>query len=510
MFVILRMRIKSLERWDSNLLKILGLIELVFAVTFLVPAIVALHYHEDALPFFMPVPALLACGAFQYLFFRRVESTVPATGVIMIIVGWLIAFIISSAPFFLSGFSLVDSFFEGVSCFTTTGASVVTDFDTTPRSLLLWRSLLEWAGGITVVLMFVFIIPMMGLGGRAFLNNELSGSGSYNFSMRMKNAAKNFIMIYVLLSAVEAVLLVVCGLGPFDAASLTLSTISTGGMSVDGGGIAMMAFSVQLVVLVFMFLGGTNFYIHFRALYGRDPGAYKKNQEFVWTIVWFLLAAAVVSVLLINSVGIAGEAAEKVWTTLFTVVSLGTTTGFEISDLSVWPPAALVIVIVLCMVGSMSGSTSGGIKVYRVLIVKSFVTNGIYKMLHPYTMKDVKIDGHSVGNEAVTSAVVVLFLFVFTWVAATILMLLLEPGMSLFDAASFASSALSTSGTELADTPFSNLSDVAKVLLMFVMWVGRVEIVMALCLFTRTFWEDVSLGLRKNPRHGSGRLRRRN
>ncbi|MDR3206228.1 MAG: TrkH family potassium uptake protein [Candidatus Methanoplasma sp.] len=510
MFATLRMRIKSLERWDGSLLKTLGLLELVFAATFLVPAAVALYYHEDSLPFFVPAPLLLACGAFQYLFFRRAETTVPASGVIMIIVGWLIAFIISSAPFLLSGFSLVDSLFEGISCFTTTGASVVTDFNATPRSLLLWRSLVEWAGGIAVVLMIVFIIPVMGLGGRAFLNNELSGSGNYNFSMRMRNAASNFIMIYLLLSAAEAMLLVICGLGPFDAASLTFSTISTGGMSVHSGGVAAMDFSVQFVVLVFMFLGGTNFYLHFRAIYRRDVGAYRRSNEFIWTIVWFLLAAAVVSVLLINSAGASpGGTAEKIWDAAFTTVSMGTTAGFGITDLSLWPSAAMIIVMILCMVGSMSGSTSGGVKIYRVLIVKSFITNGIYKMLHPRTVKEVRLDGYSVGGEAVTSAVVVLFLFIFTWAATTILVVLFEPDVSLLDAAAFASASLSTSGMGLGGAPFADLTDATKLLLMFVMWVGRVDIVIALCLFTRTFWEDVALGLKKGPRRDTRRLRRR-
>jgi trk system potassium uptake protein TrkH len=490
------MRLRRLERWESNILKILGMVELALAAMLAAPAAVAAIYGEDALPYLLPLPPLIACGSAQCLFFRRVDNVVPASGVLVIVCGWLVAFAVSLVPFAMSGFSAVDSVFEAVSGFTTTGASVAPDIDALPRSLLFWRSLIQWAGGLAVVLLFVFIVPTMGLGGRAFLNNELSGSGDYNFSMRMNNAAKHFIAIYLLLSAAEAALLYACGLGVFDSATATFSTISTGGMSVRSEGAAGYPFPAQAVLLAFMFLGGTNFYLHYRALYKRDAMVYVKSREFAWTVAIFAVASAAVLGVLAGSEGLGGAGGDA-WGVVFMVVSLGTSTGFSVADHAAWPAAASAMLLAVTMIGTMSGSTSGGVKVYRVLIVKSFIGNGIYRMIHPRTIREIKMDGYLVDRESALSAVIVLLLFAFTGAAVTLAMLVLEPGMTLMDSVSATGAALSTSGLGVSDVDFASLSPASKMLLSFVMWAGRVELVMALCLFTRSFWNDAALGMKK-------------
>jgi trk system potassium uptake protein TrkH len=501
MFLTLRIRIVNLERWESTLLKMMGMVELILAAMLVIAGTVSLIYAEDSLIFFYSVPVLLTLGAFQYLFFKRTDSLAPSVGVLMIILAWMIAFIVSMVPFYLSGFSIVDSIFQSVSGFTTTGASVITDFESVPHGLLFWTSLIEWAGGIAIVLLFVFIIPMIGMGRRAFMNNETSGYGEYNFSMRMWNAAKSFIAIYLLLTAAEIVLLMVCGVIPFEAVSTALATISTGGAVVHGSGIAAYSFVVQAVVLVFMFLGGTSFYLHYKALYKRDLAAYTRSQEFIWTSVWFIVAALAVSVIVFtqsNDLSLdLGGFADTLWDSLFTVVSIGTTTGFSITSHVLWPPSALIIIMVAGMLGSMSGSTSGGIKIYRIMIVKSFISNGMYRMLHPRTVKEVKMDNHFVDDESVTSAIVVSFLFTLSVMVAVLVILFIEPGISPTDAASLATASLSTAGIGFNGTDFQQLTDATKIVLSFIMWIGRMEIVIALCLFTRTFWNDVSLGIRR-------------
>jgi trk system potassium uptake protein TrkH len=502
MLLTLRVHIANLERWDSTLLKMMGMVELILAVMLIIAGIVSLILGEDSLIFLYPVPVLVGMGLFQYFSFRRTHSVAPAVGVLMIILAWMIAFIVSMVPFYLGGFSMVDSIFQSVSGFTTTGASVITDFDSVPRSLLFWTALIEWAGGIAIVLLFVFIIPTIGMGRRVFMNNETSGYGESNFSMKMWNAAKSFMAIYLFLTAAEILLLLVCGVAPFEAVSTSLSTISTGGATVHSAGIDSYPMVVQAIVLVFMFLGGTSFYLHYRALYKRDITAYAKSQEFIWTSIWLIVATLAVSVIVFtqsNLYGteVVGGYTSSLWDTLFTIVSIGTTTGFTVAEHVLWPPAALIIIMIVGILGSMSGSTSGGIKVYRLMIVKSFISNGIYKMLHPRTVKEVKLDDHFVEHESVTSAIVMTFLFIFSLIVATFVVLALEDGLTITDAAALATASLSTAGIGFSGTEFSQLGDVTRIFLSFVMWIGRMEIVLALCLFTRTFWNDVALGIKR-------------
>ena len=488
MFRELHVRIMNRPRLESSTLKVLGVIEIILGVTLLASAIVALFYKEDPMIFVYPAPVLLILGALQYVFFRNGETLRPAGGMMMMFAAWWLSFIVSAIPFCLYGFSFTDSLFEGVSGFTTTGVTVM-DGVSLPYGLLFWRTLIQWAGGIAVVLVFLFLIPMMGIGGKAFVNNEFAGSVTYNFSMRIKSAAGNFILIYVLLSGAEVILLSMTGMDIFEAVIMMFSTISTGGFMEGGNSVAGQSFVVQVIVLIFMFLGGTNFYLHYRALKKREFSAYKKNQEFIWTIMWFLIAAAAITVILLMNTE--SDVGNTVWHALFSVVSMGTTTGYLITDISVWPLAAYVVIWMVMLFGSMSGSTSGGIKIYRLLIIRSYVYNGIYKMFHPRSVRDVRVDGHSVGEDAVVSATVVIILFIVALIVSMVVLLISEPEMTIAESIGLSISALSNTGVDTSRVAIADLSGVSKMFLSFMMWVGRLEVVLALLLFTKTFWNDL-------------------
>ncbi|MCL1811738.1 MAG: TrkH family potassium uptake protein [Methanomassiliicoccaceae archaeon] len=488
----LKARIKNRAIWESSTIKVLGVIEMILGISLLAPAVIALFYGEDPWIFVYPVPFLLILGTLQYVLFKNVEIVKPASGLMMMFAAWWVAFFVSSIPFFLHGASFVDSLFEGVSGFTTTGMSAIED-SSLPYSMLFWRSITQWAGGIAVVMIFLFLIPMMGIGGKAFVNNELTGSETYKFSMRIKSAARNFVSIYVLLSVAEAVLLMICGVGSFESITTMLSTISTGGFVAGGDGVAGYSFAAQVVVLAFMFLGGTNFYLHYRALNKREFSAYRKSQEFIWTVIWFLLATvAITAILLISADDLfAVDIGNTIWHTLFTVVSMGTTTGYVITDTIVWPLAAVMIMWMVMLFGSMSGSTSGGVKIYRFLILRSYVKNGIYKMFHPYSVRDVRVDSRSVSSDAVVSAVVVITMFLVALIISTIFLLVSETGMSISESIGLSISAISNVGIDMGGTAIHGLSSASKVFLSFMMWVGRLEVVIALLLFTKTFWRDL-------------------
>jgi trk system potassium uptake protein TrkH len=502
----LRLRIKNMARWESNAVKLLGLIEIVLGIALLAPAVVALFHNEDPMVFIFPAPILLILGTVQYLLFKSGETIKPAGGLLMIFVAWWIVFAVSSIPFYLSGFSAVDSLFESVSGFTTTGTSLITDASAS-YSIFFWGAITQWAGGIAIVLIFMFLLPMMGIGGKSFVNNELAGSETYNFSMRIKTTVKNFISIYVLLSVLEAVLLMITGVGLFESVTMMFSTISTGGFMVAGGSMADYPFAAQFVVLVFMFLGGTNFYLHYRALNKRDFSAYRASQEFIWTVILFIIATVGLLVMLVmNTDDISAiDPGSTIWNTLFTVVSMGTTTGYMIVDQPVWPLATYVILWIVMLLGSMSGSTSGGIKIYRLLILWSYISNGIYKMFHPRSVMDVKMNGHVVNSDAVVSAVVVVVMFIAVVIFSIIFLLISEPGMTISESIGLSISAISNTGMNTGSVTIQEISSISKVFLTFMMWVGRLEVVIALLLFTRTFWSDLIMDLKGNRRSAKGR-----
>jgi len=493
-----------MARWESNIVRLMGVIEIVLGIALLVPTFIALSYGEDPMVFVYPVPILLILGMLQYIFFKRGGTIKPASGLLMIFIAWWMTFLVSSIPFYLSGLSALDSIFEGISGFTTTGISMVSS--NASYSIFFWEAFTQWAGGIAIVLVFLFLIPMMGLGGRSFLNNELSGSDTYNYSMRVRNTVRNFISIYILLSVVEAVLLMISGVGPFESVTMMFSTISTGGFMAIGGSMADYPFAAQVIVLAFMFLGGTNFYLHYRAFLRRDLSAYSSSQEFVWTVIWFLIATvALLAILAISADSInVVESGSTVWNTLFTVVSMGTTTGYLIVDQPFWPLAAYIVLWTVMLFGSMSGSTSGGVKVYRLLILRSYVANGIYKMFHPRSVTVVRMDGHSVNDDAVVSAIVVFVMFMLVLIASTIFLLLSQPGIDISESFGLSISAISNSGVNIGSVSFTDLTAVSKAFMMLMMWVGRLEVVIALLIFSRTFWSDLIMDI-KSGRHSNRR-----
>lgn len=482
-------------RYDNGFLRMLGGIILVLGLLLFVPAVAALYYGEDTLVFLLPVPLYVAIGGTLLLLFRGTPDLTPAKGILLITLAWMIGFITSAIPFTLNGSSIFDALFEGVSGLTTTGSTIFNDVEVLSHSILIWRSFLQWVGGIAVVLIFIFLLPMMGIGGKAFTNNEFTDSSSGNFTLRVNSAAKSFLMIYVLLTVAEFILLMIFSVNSFEGVCMTFSNISTGGLMVKNDSIAGYDNIVQAVVLFFMFMGGTNFYLHYRLIYKRDLKGYFKNQEFVWTLIWFIVLAGAITLILARAATdytVCGTISDG-WNALFTVVSIGTSTGYTISDHSNWPLAACALLWMAGMFGAMSGSTAGGIKMYRLLIVKSSISAGIDRMLHPNLIKATKLDGHHVDDNSVSSAIAVTMLFLITAILTVIFLLIAEPDITLEDAFGASFATVGNVGIGLGDFAsgcFTDCQDYTKLFLAFMMWVGRMEVLMAIVVFTRSFWRE--------------------
>lgn len=501
MFNRTRMRISNLARWESSTLKMLGNVELVLGLMLFVPSAVALIYGEDPTIFLIFSPFLLIPGIVQSILFYSDGKLAPSAGLLIMCIAWAVAFVMFAMPYYLYGFSWVDSMFEAISGFTTTGSSIVSDVESLPYSLLFWRSFSQWLGGIAVVLVFMFLLPMMGIGGRVFLNNELAGSDRANFYVKLKSVATSFIFIYMVFTIMEVLLLTVAGVIPFESVCMTMSNISTGGLMVKGDSIASYSFAVQAIVLVFMFLGGTNFYLHYRTLYKREWSAYVKSREFIGTFFWFIAAAVLIALAVIGvtdggSVTL-GESGKTFWEALFSVVSIGTSTGYSIADFSAWPAVTAVILWFCGMFGAMSGSTAGGIKMYRVILLLDYLKQGFYKMMHPKTVKEIKFDGNTVNADSMMSVIVVMLSFLFVSIFAVVAFMFLEPKIDVIDSLGLTMASIGNVGLALGQFgPSGNMSELcaaSKILMSSLMWVGRLEVFMVLLLFTKTFWKDLAL-----------------
>ncbi|MFA6799868.1 MAG: potassium transporter TrkG, partial [Candidatus Methanomethylophilaceae archaeon] len=290
------MKISKGARWRNTVLHSLGMIMLMMGVSLAAPFAAAAYYGEDYEIFLTPLFLLVLAGLVVLITFREGEEGLQATsGILMIGGAFLIMILVGATPYFLYGMPLIDSLFESVSGVTTTGYTMVRDFDSFPQSLFLWRSMTQWIGGVSVILIFLYMLPIMGIGGKGFSINEMSGSGAKNFSVRLKDSAKSFLLIYVLLTIVQAILLVVFGLGTIDSACMTLSTVSTGGFLNNANSMSDYDQIIKVVVIAFMLLGGTNFYIHFKGIYKGHLKPYAKNTEFRWTIYWYVGVSMLIS-----------------------------------------------------------------------------------------------------------------------------------------------------------------------------------------------------------------------
>lgn len=493
-------------RWESTTVKLLGAVELIFVAMLLVPTAFALALGEEYSYFVVLIPPLVVAGLIQYLFFRESKNFRNINGLLLVVIAWVLVFIIGLIPFLLYGMSPLDALFESVNCLTTTGMSVFPDIDAAPDSLMVWRSLLQWIGGIAVIIIFMYILPMLGIG-RSFFVNELAGSGSSDYSIRMGKAAKSFVLVYCIFSLANLAMLLLCGLSIVDATCLMFSTISNGGMMNDSNGLINYSDAVQWITIVFMFLGCTNFYLHYRALYRHNKRVYSRNSEFKAMTFWFILITCIISVILINgaletqdlSIGLVYEKFKEV---LFTTISLGSTAGFFITDHTTWPAQCTILLMIVAFIGASSGSTSGGVKIARLNVIYAFLKNSVSKILHPNAVYSVRIDDEYVDDKSVLSAISIFLVYFLTLIIGSVLLMLY--GLDLVDSFGLSIAAISNGGIGFGSfgpsATFATIDPVMKVVLMALMWLGRLEILTALVLFTPGFWREMYLNRRANKR----------
>ena len=492
-------RIKALQRWDGTTIRILGMIELLLAGALGVNALFALAIGEDASYFSYIFPVVGGLGLFQTLFFSSKNKLSPAVGILLIAVMWAISFIVASLPFIIYGMNVTDSFFEGISGYTTTGATIVDDLGSMPDSLLLWRGIIQWTGGITVLISFAFLLPAIGMGAAGLSSNEFTGSDDSGYTQKITSASLNFLKVYALLTIGEVIALAACSVTVFDSLCIALSNVPTGGLLPRNESMACYSIYAQAVTLVFMILGATNFYLVFRAMFKRDAQVLRNGEEKAM-LGWFALVSVIVLVAYIvpHLDGLtAGELGDSAWKSVYSVISSGTGTGFAIFSYSqLYGAGNLAFIFFMLMMvefmGGASGSTAGGIKIYRMMALKSYITNSLRRVLHPNAVVSIRSNGRNMEDEALNNALSTIFLFIIGTLVGVAIIMVCEPDLNLQEQFGVTLAAITNAGIGPLDS-YGSLSIISKVAMCFMMWLGRMEMVLIIVLFTREFWSDLRL-----------------
>lgn len=473
-----------------NILGILLLIESFFM--FISLGVASIYNEGDFFAFLFS--GLITLGTGALLFFSTKKSKKSITkreGYIIVSLVWVVFSFFGSLPFLLSGAipEFTDAFFETMSGFTTTGSSILNDIEALPHGILFWRSITQWMGGMGIIVLTIAILPVLGIGGMQLFIAEVPGPSPDKLHPRIQETAKRLWGIYMFFTALEVALLWIGGMSFFDAVCHSFTTMATGGYSTKQASIAYWDSSfIQYVIIIFMFLAGTNFTLSYLGLHFRF-GKILKDEEYKWYVGFILLFTALIAITLI--IFHKKEVAISIRESLFQVVSIITTTGFITADYLSWTPFLSVLVLIMMFLGGSTGSTGGGVKIMRIVMV---IKNGFFelkRLIHPNAVIPVRFKGHAVGSETLSNILAFFSIYMLIFAFSVIIMSTMES--SLDTSISAVATALGNIGPGLgAVGPMNNFYDLpnfGKWFLSFLMLIGRLELFTVLILFTPTFWK---------------------
>lgn len=474
-------------------LSVLGFLLVAVGFAMLTSLGFALQYQEEISSILWSGISTVVFGSMMLLFFREetAEELGLREGFAIVTLGWIIAPFFGSLPFMVSGAipSFTDAYFETMSGFTTTGASILTDVESLPRWLLYWRSLTHWLGGMGIIVLSLAVLPLLGIGGMQLYKAEIAGPTKDKLTPRIAETARLLWGVYVLLTALETLLLMGGGMSFFDAVCHSFATIATGGFSTKNASIAAFDSAyIEWVITVFMFVSGTNFTLHFALLKGQFR--YFKDDEFVFYLVSFLIASGIVTASILFLSPSAGlETAVR--HAAFSLASIMSSTGFITADFALWAPVAQITILFMMFPGACGGSTGGGMKNIRVLLLLKAAMNEIKKLIHPKLVVPIRHNGRMVEPEILFTIAGFTILYLVTFSTATIL--LAATGLDLLTSFSAAVSAMSNIGPGLGSVGptanYAHLTDLAKWILNACMLLGRLEIYTVFVLLSSSFWK---------------------
>jgi len=478
----------------NTIQRIVGLLMMVFSLNMLPPVGVGLWYGDGAIvPFLGAFLAILSLGTALWLPVRNANMEVRLRGgFIIVVVFWLVLGLSGSVPFMLSDhphMSLTDSVFESISALTTTGATVITGIDDLPHSILFYRQQLQWMGGMGIIVLAVAIMPMLGIGGMSLYRAETPGPmKDTKLTPRITETAKALWYIYLGLTVACATAYWLAGMTPFDAIAHSFSTIAIGGFSTHDASIGYFnSAAIESVAVVFMLLAGINFAIHFVAWRGNSLRPYLQDPE-VRTYAAVLTTSAVISSLYLYFTGTFDGFATSLHHGIFQAVSIGTTTGFTTADYYAWPGFLPVLLLFTSFIGGCAGSTGGGIKVIRFLLLVKQGMREVFRLIHPNAQRPVKIGSKPLPEHVINAVWGFFALYVGSF--AVIMLVIMATGMDQVSAFSAVAASMNNLGPGLGEVGanYSSINDVAKWVLCFAMLLGRLEIFTLLVLLSPAFW----------------------
>jgi len=473
-------------------LRILGALLLYLGGTLLLPVPFSLYYQDAAWPAF--IYSALTCFAVGGLLFGSCQSSKDLSvreGFAVVTFGWTFFALFGALPYLFSGAiaAPLDAFFETMSGFTTTGSTILTDIEALPKSLLFWRALTQWLGGMGIIVLSLAILPMLGVGGMQLFKAEVPGPTADRLRPRIQDTAKLLWGVYLLLTALETLLLMLGGINFFDAVCHAFATLATGGFSTRNASIGAYDSSyIDGVVTVFMILAGVNFTLHFQLLRGRLSDFYR-NEEFRCYLG--LIVVATLTIIGFNWYHASyPQLGENLRYSIFQVASIITTTGFGTADYEAWPILPQYILVMLMFVGGCAGSTGGGMKVARILLLLKHAQVQVFRLIHPRAVRIVKLGHRPVDKEVLQSILGFFALFIGIFVFASVLMA--ASGMDLVSGGAAVIACLANIGPGLGTVgPIDNFAHVpgfGKTVLIVCMLMGRLELFTVLVLFFPSFW----------------------
>lgn len=476
------------------LLRVVGWLLIIEAIFMILPCVVAIiNETESFLPFLLCIGITGGAGGLMTLIKPKSRDMGKREAIVLTGFTWVVLSMFGMLPFMLYGthMSVTDAFFETMSGFTTTGASVLPSLNEVPKSILVWRCITQWIGGLGIILFTLAVVPMLNTsGGMQMFNAEVTGITHDKLRPRVSYTAKGLWGVYAILTVLLIILLSFSEMDFYDAFCYGLSTMSTGGFSTCNGGIHdMNSPYVKIVMIVFMFLGGVNFSLIYNTAIGKTKGLLKNTALKVY--IGFILVGTMVFVIDIMIGGKNLSLADITIDPLFQSVSLLSSTGLTEPDFHDWGSLSVVVLVIMMIVGACAGSTSGGAKIDRFVILFKFLKNEFYKMMHPGAVTTVSFNGKGTQVAVVNKTLAFLFMFVIVIVSGAVLLSMM--GMNISDGLFCALQAISNTGLGSDATgvngDYSLVPAGAKWLLSFLMLVGRLEIFTVLLLFTRSFWK---------------------
>lgn len=473
---------------------VVGSLLLINGVLMSLPLFFSFYYEDGAAEGFIYSSSLtfLVGGALKYFLRNSNNDEIKRRdGFLIVTIGWVSMTLFGTLPYLFTASipSLTDAFFETMSGFSTTGASILNNIEEMPQSILFWRSMTQWIGGMGIIVLTIAILPLLGIGGMELFVNEAPGPTKDKIHPRIKETAKRLWFIYLLLTVSQVIALLLCNMDFFDAVNHSLTTASTGGFSTKQASIAHFnSPAIEYVITVFMFLAGTNFTLIYFGFKGKFSRIWK-NDEFKY----YLFAVIGLIVLLTPFVHHFADYAltDSIRKVTFQVVSVITTTGFASDIFTNWGSFVTFIFFLLLFSGASAGSTSGGIKIVRIVVLMKNSFMEFKRRLHPNAVVPIHLNGQVISNKIIYNLLAFLFLYLFMFTIGCVIMA--SMGLDFETVVSSVATSLGNVGPGIGDVvnpaeSFAAIPDAGKWVLSFLMLFGRLELFTVAVLFTPYFW----------------------